>query len=300
MRQPPEPAIVVPRGKATHEREDTMRIEGSVAMVTGASSGIGRAVALALAKRGARVALVARDAARLQRVAAEVEAAGGTAAVVPCDVSSPSEVEQAFGEVEQRLGGPPDILVNAAGCAVWRPFLETTVEEHRRMMETNYWGTFHTLRAAVPAMRRRRRGAVVNIASGSARFPLAVTGGYSASKGAVAALSESLRRELAGSGISVSCLYPGSVRTPFWNDAAIATRLLPPIVRFAPKLTPEAAARQVCLALRLGLAERTFPLFVGLLARANALSVRLGDLLLWRWALPGAAAVLALRYALGH
>ncbi|HEX5759156.1 MAG TPA: SDR family oxidoreductase [Thermoanaerobaculia bacterium] len=276
-----------------------MRIKASVAVVTGGSSGIGRAVALALARRGARVALVARDAARLQQVAGEIEAAGGAALVVPCDVASAAEVEEAFAEIERRLG-PPDILVNAAGSAVWKPFLEVAVEDHRRMMDTNYWGTFHTVRAVLPGMLRRRRGSLVNISAGSGKFALAITNGFSASKFAVAGLSQSLRRELAGTGVKVSCMFPGSVRTPFWNDAAIATSRLPPIVRFAPKLSPAAAARQVCWAIRFALAERTFPLFVGFLARANALWVRLGDFLLWRWALPVVAAVVALRYLLGQ
>jgi short-subunit dehydrogenase len=276
-----------------------MKIQGTVAIVTGASSGSGRAIAGALAKAGADVALVARRGELLAEVAASLAPFGRRVLAVSCDVAEPAAVEAAYSAIEAALG-PPDILVNAAGCGVWRPFLQVPLAEHRRMMDVNYWGTFHWVRAVLPGMRARRRGSVVNLASGSAKFPLAVTSGYSASKLAVAGLSEALRRELLGSGVRVSTLFPGSVRTPFWDPAAIEERELPWIVRYAPKMSPAAVARQTLLAIRLGLAERTFPLFVGLLARLNALWVRLGDLVLSPWGLPTAAAVLVLRYLLAR
>ncbi len=164
------------------------------------------------------------------------------------------------------------------------------------MMEINYWGTFHWIRALLPGMRERRKGSIVNVAAGSGKFALPVTSGFSASKFAVAGLSEALRRELFGSGVAVSSVFPGSVRTDFWNDDNIDVAAVPALVRFSPKLSARAVARHLVLVVRLGLAERTLPLFVGLTARLNALWVRFGDLLLSRWLLPAVVGLLLLRY----
>jgi len=275
-----------------------MRIRGSVAVVTGASSGIGRATALALARRGAAVALVARDESALAEVAGEIRAAGGRALALPCDVADADAVESAAATIAGALGDPT-LLVNCAGCAIWRPFAAIRPDEHRRMMEVNYWGTFHWIAALLPAMRRRRAGAIVNVVAGSAKLPLPVTSGFSAAKAAVGALGESLRRELAGSGVAVTGLFPGSVRTGFWSAETIDFRAVPPLVRFAPKLSANTVARQIVLAVRLGLAQRTPPFFLACASRADALWPRLGDLLLWRWFLPAAGGLLALRYLVG-
>ena len=272
-----------------------MRIRGSVAVVTGASSGVGRAVALALARQGAAVALVARRGQELEKVAKEIGQLGGRAVVLQCDVADPEAVERTAEEARRALGRI-DILINAAGLAIWRPFAAITDEEHRAMMAVNYWGTFHWIRAVLPAMRESRRGAIVNLVAGSGKFALAVTSGFSASKFAVAGLGEALRRELLGSGVTVSSIFPGSVRTAFWDERNIDFAELPPLVRFSPKLSPAAVARQVIWATRLGLAERTLPVFVAFTARLNALWTRLGDLLLWRWFVPATLGVLALRY----
>lgn len=276
-----------------------MKIRGSVAVVTGASSGIGRSVAIALARRGAAVALVARRRKELDAVADEIRSRGGRAEAFPCDVSDPAAVARAAGEA-RRVLGPIEILVNSAGLGVWRPFAATTDAEHRAMMAVNYWGTFQWIRALLPEMRERRRGAIVNVVAGSGKFALSITSGYSASKFAVAGLSESLRRELLGSGVTVGAVFPGSVRTSFWNDASIDRAELPPLVRFSPKLSPAAVARQVVWMVRLGLAERTLPVFVAFTARLDALWTRLGDLLLWRWLLPTTLGLLGLRYLFGR
>jgi short-subunit dehydrogenase len=272
-----------------------MKIRGSVAVVTGASSGIGRSVAVALARRGAAVALVARRREELEAVAGEIRSRGGRAEAFPCDVSDPAAVALTAVEVRRQLG-PIEILVNSAGLAVWRPFAAISDPEHRAMMAVNYWGTFQWIRAVLPEMRERRRGSIVNVAAGSGKFALSITSGYSASKFAVAGLSESLRRELFGSGVTVGAVFPGSVSTPFWSAANIDRSELPPLVRFSPKLSPAAVARQVVWMVRLGLAERTLPLFVAFTARLNALWARLGDLLLWRWFLPTTLGLLGLRY----
>lgn len=280
------------------EEGEAMRIRGSIAVVTGASAGIGRATARALARRGAAVALVARSERALEEIAEEIRAAGGRALVVPCDVADPNAVGAAAITIGRALG-EPTLLVNCAGPGIWRPFAAISLEEHRRMMDVGYWGTFHWIAALLPSMRRRRRGAIVNVVAGSAKLPLPVTSGFSAAKAAVAALGESLRRELAGSGVAVTSLFPGSVQTGFWSEENIDAAAVPPLVRFAPKLSPNAVARQIVLAARLGLAQRTLPFFLAFASRADALWPRLGDLLLWRWFFPATGGLLALRYLLG-
>jgi len=274
-----------------------MRIKGNVAVVTGASGGIGRAVAIGLAHAGATVALVGRRSAALAAVAEAIRVRGGRAVVEACDVTDAEAVAATYARVAAALG-PPTILVHAAGVGVWKPFLEITPAEHRAMMDTMYWGAVHWIRAVLPGMRERGRGHVVNVSAGSGRCALAVTSGYSAAAFALAGLSEALHRETLGTGVGISCVHPGSVRTGFWNDANIPTASLPPLVRFAPKLSPEAVARQIRLCIRLRLASRTFPVFVAFLARMNFLWIRLGDLLLWRWFLPVALALIGLRLLL--
>lgn len=262
-----------------------MRIKEKTALVTGASSGLGRAVAIKLAQRGAHVALIARREQVLSEVASVAQAFEGRVLVVPCDVSDPNQVSAAFHTILDQLG-PPDILVNAAGIGIWKPFQAISAQEHRRMMEVNYWGAFNWIRCVLPKMLEQGRGRIVNISSGSGKIGFAATSGYSASKFALTGLSESLHRELLGTGVGVSCVHPGSIRTDFWNEQNIPKRHLPPLVRFAPKLSAAAVARHVCYCIRLGLPVRTLPAFVGLLVRANALWIRLGDLMLWKWFLP--------------
>ncbi|HEX6737575.1 MAG TPA: SDR family oxidoreductase [Vicinamibacteria bacterium] len=271
-----------------------MKLRDKTAIVTGASGGLGRATVRLLAKSGARVAMVARRQDALERVAREVEARGGRVLPVPCDVTDPAAVAAALALVRRELG-EPDILVNAAGIGIWRPFAEISDEEHRAMMDVNYWGAFHWIRAVLPGMRERGRGRVVNVSSGAGKFALAVTSGYSASKFALTGLSEALHRELLGSGVGVSCLHPGSIETPFWDERRTPRRHLPPLVRYAPKLSPQAAARAVRYCIWLGVPAWTTPVFVGLLARLNALWIRLGDLMLSRWFLLGAGILIALR-----
>ncbi len=276
-----------------------MRIRGKTAIVTGASSGLGRETALLLAKYGASVALVARRQELLEEVAKEARAlvGGGSVLAMPSDVGDPAQVSASLDLIRERLG-EPDILVNAAGIGIWKRFAEVTDAEHRAMMRVNYWGAFHWIRQVLPGMRERRRGRIVNVSSGAGKIGFAVTSGYSASKFALTGLSEALHRELLGSGVGVSCIHPGSVRTSFWNEANIPSSQLPPLIRYAPKLSANAVARNVCYCIWLGIPVRTLPIFVGLLTRANALWIRLGDLMLWKWFVPALVLVIVLRLLL--
>ena len=271
-----------------------MRIAEKTAVVTGASRGIGRAVALDLARAGADVVLVARSEDRLREVAGRLRETGRAAWVVPCDVGDPDAVAEAARQARAAVG-EIHILVNAAGIGVWRPYLDITPDEHEAMMATNYWGTFWWIRHLLPGMIERGAGVVVNISSGSGKFAFGVTSGYSASKFAVTGLSEALHRECRSAGVRVCCLHPGSVRTDFWDPDRIRLAEIPPVIRYAPKMSPAAVARNVRLAVWTGMPVRTFPVFLALLVRINALWIRAGDLVLWKWFVPALVVGLLLR-----
>lgn len=271
-----------------------MRIRDRTVVITGASRGIGRAIALNLARAGADTILVARDEKRLEEVAERVREHGRRACAVPCDVSDPEAVARAAARAIDAIGSIA-VLVNAAGVAVWRPFLEISTDEHESMMATNYWGTFWWIRHLLPGMLERGGGTIVNLSSGAGRFGFGVTSGYSASKFAVTGLSEALYREYRSRGIRVCCLHPASVRTDFWNPERIRVDQVPPLIRYSPKMSPEAVARNVRWVVWTGIPVRTFPVFVALLVRVNAVWIRAGDLLLWKWFLPVVLLLLVLR-----
>jgi len=187
-------------------------LAGRTALVTGASSGIGRATALRLAEAGARVALVALPGETLEEAASECRAQGVDAIAIEADVGNPAAVGAAFASAE-RLG-PVDAVFNSAGVSVVAPAAETTDEQWARQLRTNLTGTFLVLREAARLMAPRGRGAIVTTAS-----ELALTGqagyvAYSATKGGVIAMTRALAAELATSGVRVNAVCPGTVDTP--------------------------------------------------------------------------------------
>lgn len=193
---------------------------GSLALVTGAGSGIGRATAVALADHGARVLLVDRDAAGLARAA---ESIAGSRALV-CDVGDAEAMERLADEV---LGseGVPDVVINNAGIAVAGPFLDTGAAEWRRIVDINLLGVGHGCRLFGRAMVQRGRGGqIVNTASAAAFFPSKALAAYSATKAAVLMLSQCLRAELAPSGIGVTAVCPGFVATNITRAAQYVGR----------------------------------------------------------------------------
>ena len=193
--------------------------DGRIVVVTGASSGIGRATAAHFASRGALVALFARSA---DTLAAIVRGHEERMLAVAGDVSEPGAIERLFGLVEERFGDC-DVLVNNAGMIDPKPLLETTPDAWDRMFAVNVRGTFLASRRALPAMLARRSGAIVNVASisgvpGPEKFPGFAS--YNASKAAVIAFTESLAVEVGGQGVRVNCVSPGSVDTPMWARAS--------------------------------------------------------------------------------
>jgi 3-oxoacyl-[acyl-carrier protein] reductase len=183
-----------------------------VALVTGASRGIGRHIALTLARSGARVALAARTLPELESARAEIEALGGEAASFRADVSIEAEVIALVQHTVQRFGRL-DILVNNAGFGVFKPLAETTTDEWDRIMAVNARGPFVLCREAVPHLRRQSRSTIVNVASVVAVKGYANQSAYAASKHALYGMSKALAREVQSDGIRVHVISPGGVAT---------------------------------------------------------------------------------------
>ena len=188
-------------------------LTGKTALVTGASSGIGRSTALALAAAGANVALVARRAERLKDLAAEIEAGGGQALARPADVTDEQDATRAVGDAVGHFGGL-DILVNAAGMTQTGKVENADLDDWRYVFELNFWASMYTARAAIPALKAGGGGDIVNISSTAGRRAVGATfGPYAASKFALTAFNESLRAEVTLAGIRVSIIEPGATAT---------------------------------------------------------------------------------------
>ncbi|SMF16699.1 NAD(P)-dependent dehydrogenase, short-chain alcohol dehydrogenase family [Azospirillum oryzae] len=193
-------------------------LTGKTALVTGASSGLGRHFAGVLAKAGARVALAARRTDALAETRAAIEAAGGSAVVVAMDVTDPASVTAAVGEAWDALGRI-DILVNNAGVTATRPFLDMSEEEWDRVVDTNLTGCARVARAVAQRMRDDKQGgAIVNIASILGMRVAGQVSSYIAAKGGLVQLTKAMALELARYGIRVNALCPGYVETELNAD----------------------------------------------------------------------------------
>jgi short-subunit dehydrogenase len=193
-------------------------LRGKRVLVTGASSGIGKAIALELARKGAAVALAARRLDRLGETANEIRCGSPSAAAplaVRCDVTNREEVGRLVQTCRGYLGGI-DILVNNAGSGVYGETVRTSVEEIRAIMEVNFYGALNCLFEVMPAMSQAGGGLIVNISTAAALHGVPYLAAYGASKAALAAFSQSLRAEISGSGIAIMVVYPGYTETEFF------------------------------------------------------------------------------------
>lgn len=190
-----------------------MQLEGQVAVVTGAGTGIGRSAALLLAREGAAVVVAARTISDLEAVAGEIQAAGGKALVVPTDVSVEEQCEALIQRTIDAYGRI-DILVNNAGVNVRAPIDKITTADWRLILEANLTGTFFCTRAAVPHMKAQGYGKIINVSSRAGKVGTATRAAYSAAKHGVVGFGDALAKDLKNTGIAVSTVLPGPILTP--------------------------------------------------------------------------------------
>jgi short-subunit dehydrogenase len=238
------------------------------AVVTGASSGIGKLLALRLALEGARVVLTARRGVQLEEVAASIRDAGGEAMVRECDVGDRDAVFATARWAEDKLGGV-DLLINNAGYGHHRSFVEWDVDDIENMMRVNYLGSVYWTKALLPAMLERERGWLVFMASVAGRIGVPDESAYAASKFAMVGLAEALSFEVEDQGVHVLTVCPGAIRTEFFDDEAL--RRMPAT---AKQLMAEPAdlVDATIDALKRGKRELTFPraIATGYVVRAVA------------------------------
>lgn len=213
--------------------------------LTGGSRGIGRGVALALAREGAKLAVMARSEADLRETVRQVETAGGQAIPIACDVTDEASVQVAVDGAAQALGGL-DVFMNIAGITLQKSLLEAEAEDVNRVMDTNLLGVLRCTRSAVPHL-KARRGLLVNVASVIVNNPFPYMGVYACSKWALAAFSHTLRQELHGAGVRVLTVYPTVVRTAMLAEEPVLAR--------TPSQSPEACARAIVRAIKKGKQE---------------------------------------------
>ncbi len=217
-------------------------LSGKVAFVTGGSRGIGLAIARALLEEGARVAITATSDATLHAASEALASAGrpDDLFTIRADVRRHEQVDRAVAAAVQRFGGI-DILVNNAGVGIFKPVGDLSIDEWHTILDTNLTGVFYCCRAALPRLRARGGGWIVNISSLSGKHPFADAAAYCASKAGLNAFTDALMQEVRHDGIRVTCIMPGSVRTEFGARRPGSDDW---------RLAPEDIAQAVCDAVR--------------------------------------------------
>jgi short-subunit dehydrogenase len=252
-----------------------MRLRDRTVIVTGASSGIGLETAREFARAGCNVVLASRNQERLERLAEELSSLPGQRLAVATDVSRREQVEAMVERAVATFGGV-DILVNNAGLGLSATVADGDMDNMRYLFDVNLWGAIHCLRAAVPHMRRRKRGLIVNVSSVAGRIAVPYNAIYCATKAALISLSDALRLELAEDGIRVLTVYPGLTATEFGSNSVKEVELPGP----SPLLrgvTARAVARVIVKAARRGQREAFVTLGDRVAVGAKYLSPRLVD-----------------------
>jgi NAD(P)-dependent dehydrogenase (short-subunit alcohol dehydrogenase family) len=248
-------------------------LKDKVVALTGAASGIGRALAQLLASRGASLALADVNEAGLRETAAMLHGPGEVSTHT-VDVRSRDAVYRYADDVERRHGGA-DVIVNNAGLTVRGSIEEVSYEDFELVIGVNMWGVVYGTKAFLPLLRKRPEGHIVNISSINAMVPFVDNGPYNISKYAVLGLSETLMMELAGSPIRVTCVHPGGIRTNIARSAkGISEKEAAMFDRIARTL-PEGAAAQIVA----GIEKNREQIFVGIDAKAMAAAKRIAP----RW-----------------
>ena len=250
-------------------------LKGANVVITGASSGIGRACALEFSRRGANVILAARRASLLEEVAAECRKSGVNALVVATDVSRKDDCDSLIAKA-----GRVDVLVNNAGFAVLDPIEHANPADLEEMMNTNFFGAVHCTRAVLPQMLERSHGSIVFVASITGLMGYANMSAYCATKFAIVGFAESLRDEVIRRGVQVALVCPGTTETEFFVRAERGK--LPGASQLLPGLRPESVARAVCDAARDGRYRRLLPCLAAVYVRFKEIFPRLAHALFRR------------------
>jgi len=237
-------------------------------IVTGASSGIGRATALALAERGACVVLASRNVAELEQAASEIKSMGQEALVVPTDVTQREQVEHLVGET-LRHWGRVDVLIANSGQYIRAPIAKMSLETLQQSMAVNFYSGVYSVLAVLPHMLAQKSGHIVLVSTLNGRKGVPPDAPYAAAKFALTGLGEVLRQELHGSGVHLTTVLPGRVDTPMIADLRVP--------RISAKIAPEKVARAILGALRRPRPEIITPSHTRTLIYLNTISPRLGD-----------------------
>jgi len=256
-------------------REASLRGQGAV--VTGGSRGLGFLLARALGREGCRVAICARNEEELERARAQLSAGGIEAIAVACDVSDRAQVQRLVETVRSQLG-PVDILVNNAGIIQVGPLESMTIEDFEHSLGVMFWGTLHPTLAVLDEMRARGRGRIVNITSLGGKISVPHLLPYNCGKFAAIGFSEGLRAELSGSGVTVTTVVPGPMRTGSYVQAMFKGNHAREMLWFALSaslpfisMDAERATRQIVRAIRRGDPEVILSISANLAARVQGL-----------------------------
>lgn len=261
--------------RAALRRARAIELAGRTAIVTGGSRGLGFAVARRLLGEGARVVICARGEEQLERARARL---GGDVLAIPCDVAERAQVERLLAVTTERFG-PVDVLVNNAGVIAVGPLATQTRADFEEMLAIQLWGTVNCTLAVLPRMLERGEGRIANVTSIGGKLSVPWLLPYSTAKFAAVGFSEGLRAELAGTGVKVTTIVPGLMRTgsfqaAFFKGDRAETEysLFTPLAAAPPAISAERAARRIVTALSRGEPEVALGLHAKLAARANGLA----------------------------
>jgi len=254
-----------------------VELKGKIAAVTGASSGIGRATAIALARKGCSVVLAARRPEELEAAAAACRQFGVRAEAVVTDVTDPLSCSTFIDRAISAFGAV-DLLVNNAGFAIFDPIVSARREDIHAMMQTNFFGAVYCTMAVLPHMIERGSGAIVNVASIVGLMGYSRMGSYASTKFAMVGFSESLRAEVASQGIKVSLVCPGTTETEFFRMAERGK--MPGAARLILGIKPETVARAIVRAAERGSYRKIVPFAAHLYIRFKEIFPRTAHLVM--------------------